>query len=93
MPSCALDDVLQRGVFADKFAGLHVLLAEAGEEDLGGAGAFTIIVDVDVAIRGLRDVGVGDVVAFFEQQLPDQVLPSSVVRKAVSSLRARAWPL
>ena len=83
----AFDEVLQRGVFADEFAGLHVLLAEAGEEDLCRTGAVAIVVDVDVAVRSLRDVGVGDVGALVEQQLPDQVLPSSVERKAVSSCR------
>jgi len=36
---------------------LNVFFAETGEEDLRRSGALAIIVDVDVAIRSLRDVG------------------------------------
>jgi hypothetical protein len=46
-PQLAFDEALQRGVFADELARLHVFLAEAGEEDLGCAGALAVIVDVD----------------------------------------------
>ena len=63
-PQLAFDEVLQRGVFADELARLHVFLAETGKENLCCAGAVAIVVDVDVAVRCLRDVGVGDVDAF-----------------------------
>ena len=67
-PQLAFDEVLQRGVFADEFPGLDVLLAEAGEENLGCAIAVAILVDVDVAVRSLSDVGIRDVLAFVEQE-------------------------
>ena len=93
----AFDEILQRCVLADEFPGLHVFFAEAGEEDLGVAASVAIIVDVEVAVRGLGDVGVGDAGAFVEQQPADQGLPSSVERKAVSSWRpavafVMSWP-
>ena len=57
-PQLAFDEVLQRGVFADKFAGLHVFLAEAGEKDLGRTGPVPVVMDVEIPVRCLRDVGI-----------------------------------
>jgi hypothetical protein len=65
----ALHEVPQGRVLAEEFASLHVLLTEAGEENFRRAVAVAVIGDADVTVWSPGDVGVGDVVAFIEEQL------------------------
>jgi hypothetical protein len=65
----AVHEVSQGRVLAEECAGLHVLLTEAGEENFRRAVAVAVIGDADVTVWSQGDVGVGDVVAFIEEQL------------------------
>jgi len=87
-----LDDVLPSSRFADEFGSLHIFLSKAGDEDLRIARWISIVVNIDIPVGSVRDIREGSPVRWSSKRTPDYVLPSSVVRNAVSSwLAGLAW--